>query len=118
VALADVRRGVKMFQQMGAPVLGVIENMSFHVCPACGSRNEPFGHGGARRLAQETGLPLLGEVPLVRVVREAADRGVPIVVADPAHPQSRAMGEIAERVLVRLRDAASAPQAQTSAASS
>jgi ATP-binding protein involved in chromosome partitioning len=111
VALADVRRGIKMFQQMGAPVLGVIENMSFHHCPACGARNEPFGHGGARRLAQEVGVPLLGEIPLVRVIREAGDHGVPIVARDPSHPQSRAFGEIAERVLVRLREAASARQA-------
>jgi ATP-binding protein involved in chromosome partitioning len=116
VALADVRRGIKMFQQMGAPVLGVIENMSFHTCPACGARNEPFGHGGARKLAAEMGVPLIGEVPLVRLVREAADRGTPIVAADPAHPQSRAFGEIAERVLVRLREAASARPAATSIA--
>jgi ATP-binding protein involved in chromosome partitioning len=118
VALADVRRGIKMFQQMNAPVLGVIENMSFHRCPSCGTVSEPFGHGGARRLAQETGLPLLGEVPLARVIREAGDQGAPIVVADPANPQSRAFGEIAERVLVRLREAASAPPARTSAAPS
>ena len=114
VALADVRRGIKMFQQMGAPVLGVIENMSFHRCPSCGARNEPFGHGGARRLAEETGVPLLGEVPLARALRESADQGTPIVVADPAHPQSRAFGEIAERVLVRLRETLSARPAPTS----
>jgi ATP-binding protein involved in chromosome partitioning len=116
VALADVRRGVKMFQQMNAPVLGVVENMSFHRCPSCGTVSEPFGHGGARRLAEETGVPLLGEVPLARAVREAGDQGAPIVTADPSHPQSRAFGEIAERVLVRLREAVSAPPARTSAA--
>jgi len=109
VALADVRRGVKMFQQMGAPVLGVIENMSYHRCPSCGAVSEPFGHGGARRLAEETGVPLLGEVPLARGIRESADAGAPIVVADPAHPQSRAFCEIAERVLVRLRETAASP---------
>jgi ATP-binding protein involved in chromosome partitioning len=109
VALADVRRGVRMFQQMGAPVLGVIENMSFHRCPSCGTVSEPFGHGGARRLAEETGVPLLGEVPLARGIRESADAGAPIVVADPAHPQSRAFCEIAERVLVRLRETGAHP---------
>jgi ATP-binding protein involved in chromosome partitioning len=114
VALADVRRGVKMFQQMNAPVLGVIENMSFHRCPSCGMVSEPFGHGGARRLAEETGVPLLGEVPLARAVREAGDRGTPIVAAEPSHPQSRAFAEIAERVLVRLREAVSPPPARTS----
>jgi ATP-binding protein involved in chromosome partitioning len=111
VALADVRRGIKMFEQMHAPVLGVIENMSFHTCPSCGAVSEPFGRGSARRLAEEVGVPLLGEVPLVRVVREAADRGTPIVAAEPSHPQSRAFREIAERVLVRLREAASGPRA-------
>jgi ATP-binding protein involved in chromosome partitioning len=102
VALADVRRGIAMFQQMQAPVLGLIENMSFHLCPGCGARADIFAHGGGARMAEEIGVPLLGEVPLVRAVREAGDRGVPLVAADPAHPQSRAFREIAERVLVRL----------------
>jgi ATP-binding protein involved in chromosome partitioning len=118
VALADVRRGIRMFQQMNAPVLGVIENMSFHRCPSCGERSEPFGHGGARRMAADLGIPLLGELPLVRGVQEAADRGVPIVAADPSHPQSRAFGEIAERVLVRLRETAASRPAGAPVASS
>ena len=102
VALADVRRGIAMFQQMNAPVLGLIENMSYHVCPGCGARADIFAHGGGTRMAEETGIPLLGEIPLVRAVREAGDRGVPLVAADPAHPASRAFREVAERVLVRL----------------
>lgn len=104
VALADVARGVKMFQQMDAPVLGVIENMSLHVCPSCGHESAPFGHGGARTLAREMGLAILGELPLERHVREAGDVGTPIVAAEPSHPVSRAFGEIAERILVRLRE--------------
>ena len=104
VALADVRRGIAMFQQMNAPVLGLIENMSYHVCPGCGARDEPFGHGGGAAMAREAAIPFLGEVPLVTAVREAGDRGLPIVAADPAHPQSRAFREIAERVLVRLTE--------------
>jgi ATP-binding protein involved in chromosome partitioning len=104
VALADVRRGIAMFRQMDAPVLGVIENMSVHVCPGCGARAEIFGHGGGAAMAREAGLPLLGEIPLVRAVREAGDRGVPIVAAEPSHPQSRAFREIAERILVRLAE--------------
>lgn len=104
VALADVARGVKMFQQMDAPVLGVIENMSLHVCPSCGHESAPFGHGGARTLAREMGLAILGELPLERHVREAGDGGTPIVAAEPSHPVSRAFGEIAERILVRLRE--------------
>ena len=91
-----------MFQQMKAPVLGLIENMSYHVCPGCGARAHIFAHGGGTRMAEETGIPLLGEIPLVRAVREAGDRGVPLVAADPAHPASRAFREVAERILVRL----------------
>ncbi|HXJ36257.1 MAG TPA: Mrp/NBP35 family ATP-binding protein [Candidatus Eisenbacteria bacterium] len=105
VALADVRRGIQMFRQVNAPVLGVIENMSYHLCPGCGARAELFGHGGGASMARELGVPFLGELPLVRAVREAADAGRPIVVAEPSHPVSRAYREIAERVLVRLDEA-------------
>jgi ATP-binding protein involved in chromosome partitioning len=102
VALADVRRGIAMFRQMNAPVLGLVENMSWHLCPGCGARTELFGHGGGAEVAREVGIPVLGEIPLVTAIREASDRGLPIVAADPAHPQSRAFRELAERVLVRL----------------
>jgi ATP-binding protein involved in chromosome partitioning len=102
VALADVRRGIAMFRQVNAPVLGLIENMSYHLCPGCGVRADLFGHGGGARMAHDAGIPFLGEIPLVTAIREAGDRGLPIVAADPSHPQSRAFREIAERVLVRL----------------
>ena len=105
VALADVRRGIAMFRQMHAPVLGVIENMSYHLCPGCGARADLFGHGGGAAMAREFGVPFLGEVPLAREVCEAGDNGLPIVAAAPSSPQSRAFHEIAERVLVRLKDA-------------
>jgi ATP-binding protein involved in chromosome partitioning len=105
VALADVRRGIAMFQQVGTPVLGLIENMSFHLCPGCGARADIFAHGGGADMSRRSEIPFLGEVPLVRAVREASDRGTPIVAADPSHPQSRAFREIAERVLMRLDDA-------------
>jgi ATP-binding protein involved in chromosome partitioning len=105
VALADVRRGIEMFRQMHAPVLGVIENMSYHLCPGCGTRAELFGHGGGAAMARDLGVPFLGEVPLAREVCEAGDTGLPIVAAAPASPQSRAFHEIAERVLVRLKEA-------------
>jgi ATP-binding protein involved in chromosome partitioning len=105
VALADVRRGIAMFRQVNARVLGLIENMSFHVCPGCGTRAELFGHGGGAAMAREAGIPFLGELPLVRAVREAGDAGLPIVSAQPSHPQSRAFREIAERVLVQLTEA-------------
>ncbi|HJQ85619.1 MAG TPA: Mrp/NBP35 family ATP-binding protein [Candidatus Binatia bacterium] len=102
VALADVRRGIAMFRQVNAPVLGLIENMSFHICPGCGARADLFGHGGGAEMAHREGIPVLGEIPLVTAIRDAADRGLPIVAADPSHPQSRAFREIAERVLVQL----------------
>jgi ATP-binding protein involved in chromosome partitioning len=102
VALEDVKRGITMFQQVKAPVLGVIENMSYHVCGSCGGRSEPFGHGGGERMATELGVPFLGALPLVRDLRVAADNGTPLVVARPEHPQSQAFRTIAERLLDAL----------------
>jgi ATP-binding protein involved in chromosome partitioning len=98
VALLDVKRGVTMFQQVNAPVLGVIENMSYHVCSGCGERAELFGHGGGARVAAQFDVRFLGEIPLVREIRIASDAGAPIVVAHPEHPQSRAFREIAQRI--------------------
>jgi ATP-binding protein involved in chromosome partitioning len=105
VALADVRRGVKMFQQVHAPVLGLVENMSYHVCAGCGARADIFGHGGGADMARTAGIPFLGEVPLVRAIREAGDRGLPLVAAASTSPEARAFRELAERVLVRLEEA-------------
>ena len=102
VALLDVKRGVTMFQQVNAPVLGVVENMSYHICSGCGARAELFGHGGGERMAQEFGVPFLGEIPLVREIRAAGDTGKPIVAADPQHPQSQAFRAIAERIVVEI----------------
>lgn len=108
VALLDVRRGVRMFQEVKAPVLGVIENMSYHECRGCGRRTEMFGHGGGERFAQNFGIPFLGALPLVRALREAADSGTPLVVSDPEHPQSRAFAAIAARLVAEI---AARPQA-------
>jgi ATP-binding protein involved in chromosome partitioning len=105
VALADVRRGIQMFRQCGTPVLGVVENMSFHLCPGCGARADIFGHGGGAAMAKELGVPFLGEIPLARPVREAGDAGVPIVASDPSSKVARAFHELAERTLVRLTEA-------------
>jgi ATP-binding protein involved in chromosome partitioning len=113
VALADVRRGIQMFREVKAPVLGLIENMSYHVCPGCGARTDMFGHGGGAELAHQLDIPLLGEVPLVRALRETSDQGTPLVVAQPSHPVSRAFREIAERVLVRLTEAGRAGSGAT-----
>jgi len=102
VALADVERGVKMFQQAEVPVIGVIENMSFHVCPGCGETTHLFGDGGAARVANRFGLAELGAIPLSRPVRESGDAGTPIVISDPASPAAAAFRALAETVALRV----------------
>jgi ATP-binding protein involved in chromosome partitioning len=104
VALLDVRRGVKMFTEAQVPVLGVIENMSYHVCRRCGHRAEIFSHGGGARMAEQFHIPFLGEIPLVQEIRVDGDRGVPLVVASPNHPQSLAFVHIVRQVLMRLEE--------------
>lgn len=104
VALLDVRRGMKMFEEVKVPVFGVIENMSYHVCGKCGHRAEIFSHGGGAKMAAQFHVPLLGEIPLVREIRVDGDQGTPIVVANPAHPQSQAFRQIAEQVIQRLEE--------------
>ena len=102
VALLDVKRGITMFNQVNAPVLGVIENMSYHICEGCGHRAELFGHGGGAKMAEEAGIPFLGEIPLVRTIREAADGGQPLVITAPHSPQSEAFSAIARQVMTEL----------------
>jgi ATP-binding protein involved in chromosome partitioning len=102
VALADVERGIRMFQQAGTPVIGIVENMSLHVCPKCGRESRLFGAGGGARTAEAHSVPYLGGIPLVRGVREAADSGCPIAAADPGGEIGKAFGEIARRVTVEL----------------
>jgi ATP-binding protein involved in chromosome partitioning len=98
VALLDVQRGIAMFKQVNTPVLGVIENMSYHICTGCGDRAEIFGHGGGAKMAAQFDIPLLGELPLQSAIRAAADAGTPIVVAQPDGSESRAFRDIAVRV--------------------
>lgn len=102
VALLDVQRGIAMFNQVNAPVLGVIENMSFHVCSGCGERAEIFGHGGGARMAAQSGIPFLGEIPLVRQLRESMDVGEPIVIAAPDSIEAQAFLQIGRRVMEQL----------------
>lgn len=106
VALADVERGIRMFQQAGAPVVGIVENMSLHVCPKCGRESRLFGSGGGARTAEAHKVPYLGGIPLVRGVREASDSGCPITAADPGGEVGRAFDEIARRIAVELPAAA------------
>jgi ATP-binding protein involved in chromosome partitioning len=106
VALLDVRRGVKMFTEAQVPVLGVIENMSYHLCRRCGHRAEIFKHGGGARMAEQFQLPFLGEIPIVQDIRVDGDRGTPLVIADPGHPQSLAFVQIARQIVMRLEERA------------
>ncbi len=98
IALLDARRGVRMFERTRVPVLGLVENMSYFCCPACGHRAEIFGHGGARLEAKRLGADFLGEVPLLIEVRTASDAGTPIVAADPDSPAAGAFAAVARRL--------------------
>ncbi len=103
IALLDVRRGVQMFKEVNVPVLGVIENMSYYVCRSCGSRHQIFSHGGGERLARELGVTFLGELPLVREVREGGDQALPLVALNPSHPVSGAFKSVAARIIEELQ---------------
>jgi ATP-binding protein involved in chromosome partitioning len=95
LALIDVKKAVRMFEKVGVPILGVIENMSYFLCPHCGGRSEIFGHGGARKACGEMGLRFLGEVPLQMALREASDAGEPLAARDPGAPAARAIADAA-----------------------
>ncbi len=98
VATADVLKGIKMFERVDVPVLGLVENMSGFVCPHCGERTDVFGQGGGQKLAATAAVPFLGVVPLGAAVVAAGDAGRPTVVAAPDSPEAQAFFELAERV--------------------
>jgi ATP-binding protein involved in chromosome partitioning len=98
VSVGDALRGAKMFQRVGVPVLGIVENMSWFECPHCGKPTALFGSGGGERLATTLDLPLLGQVPLYPRVMEGGDAGAPIVTADAGSSAARALSAIADRV--------------------
>jgi ATP-binding protein involved in chromosome partitioning len=102
VSVSDVRKAVGMFRQLNIPVLGVIENMSYFVCGHCSQRTEIFGNGGGRRMAEEMGIPLLGEVPIDTRVRAGGDEGSPIVAAAPEAPAAQAFLDLASRVAAQV----------------
>ena len=112
IALLDVKRGVAMFDEVKVPVLGVIENMSYHLCGKCGSRHEIFAHGGGARLAISLGVPFLGEVPITRELREGGDSANPLVAAHPEHPVSDAFRSVAANVIAHLSNQPDATHAQ------
>jgi ATP-binding protein involved in chromosome partitioning len=102
VALHDVRKGMMMFQKVNVPLLGIVENMSYFLCGHCGERTEIFSHGGGERAAATLGIPFLGRVPIDPAIRDGGDSGTPIVVADPASPQSASFREIAQKIIAEV----------------
>ncbi len=98
LSLVDAEKGLEMYRTVHAPVLGIVENMSYFVCPHCGERTEIFAHGGGRKISERLGVPFLGEIPLDPEVRKVGDEGRPIVQSDPDSPVAKAFLEIADRV--------------------
>jgi ATP-binding protein involved in chromosome partitioning len=106
LALIDARRGISMFKRVNVPVLGVVENMSYFLCPQCGTRSDIFSHGGARHEAERLGVPFLGEVPLHMTIREKSDAGLPVVATEPDGPHAKIYRDIAAKVRDQLKGGA------------
>jgi ATP-binding protein involved in chromosome partitioning len=104
IALIDARKGLKMFEKVGIPILGVVENMSFHVCPKCGHESHIFGAGGAEKMCRDYGTELLGQLPLDEAIRSQADSGKPTVVSDPDGPTAAIYRRIARRSAVKIAE--------------
>ena len=102
VALEDARKAVAMFREVKVEVLGVVENMSYFLCPHCSERIEIFSHGGGKKTSEQFGVPFLGEIPLDSEVRAGGDFGSPVAVRGPDSPQAKAFYEIARRVAARV----------------
>src|SRR5690606_29507171 len=111
LALIDARKGLNMFKRVNVPVLGIVENMSFFLCPNCGHRSDIFSHGGAHEEARRLGVPFLGELPLNMQIRETSDGGRPIVVSDPSSTPAQIYRNIASEVWRQLTEGAGAPAA-------
>jgi ATP-binding protein involved in chromosome partitioning len=106
IALIDAKKGLKMFEKVGIPILGVVENMAVHVCSNCGHAEHIFGAEGGRRMAEQYGVELLGSMPLDIRIREQADSGRPTVVSEPDSAITTAYKEIARKVAVRIAEKA------------
>jgi ATP-binding protein involved in chromosome partitioning len=106
IALLDARKGLKMFEKVGIPILGVVENMSLHTCSKCGHEEHIFGEGGGARMAADYNLDVLGSLPLAMQIREQADSGKPTVVSDPDGRVAEIYRDIARRVAVKIADKA------------
>jgi ATP-binding protein involved in chromosome partitioning len=105
LALIDARKGLAMFRKVGVPVLGIVENMSYFICPSCGERADIFGHGGAEAEAKRLGVPFLGAVPLDMEIRARSDSGEPITATEPDSPHAKTFREVAARAWTELQRA-------------
>jgi ATP-binding protein involved in chromosome partitioning len=106
IALLDARKGLKMFEKVGIPILGVVENMSIHICSKCGHEEHIFGSGGGAAICKDYGVDLLGSLPLDIGIREQADSGKPTVVSDPDGRITQIYKEIARKIAIRIADQA------------
>jgi len=102
LALLDARRAYEMFRKVNVPVLGMIENMSIHICSQCGHMEPIFGEGGGKQMAEQYNIPLLGELPLDMQIRQQTDSGKPTVIADPESANAKLYCEIAKKIMARL----------------
>ncbi|MCM8596926.1 iron-sulfur cluster carrier protein ApbC [Accumulibacter sp.] len=106
IALIDARKGLKMFEKVGIPILGVVENMSLHICTKCGHEEPIFGEGGGQRMCRDYGTELLGSLPLERSIRELTDSGLPTVVGAPESRAAEIYRQIARRIAVKVAERA------------
>jgi ATP-binding protein involved in chromosome partitioning len=106
VAIADAIKGIRMFEEVKAPILGIVENMSYFVCPSCGEQYDIFGSGGGERTAREFGVELLGQIPIDPAIRQSGDIGHPIVAAQPDSASAQAFKDVAFNVAVGIARAA------------
>lgn len=106
IALLDARKGLKMFDKVGIPILGIVENMSTHICSNCGHAESIFGEGGGQKMCGEYGVEFLGALPLTMAIREQTDSGKPTVVADPDGPVALIYKEIARKIAVKVAEKA------------
>ena len=106
VSLSDSRRAVRMYQKLNVPTLGIVENMSYYSCPNCHHESDIFGYGGGEQIASDIGIPFLGRLPVYQPISVGSDRGIPIVVAEPDSPATRAFLTVAERVAAQVSIAA------------
>ena len=110
VSLADSRRAMAMYEKLNIPSLGIIENMSYFVCPNCEHEADIFGHGGGEAMAGELGVPFLGRIPISQPIREGSDNGVPLLISDPGSPAALAFIAAADRAAAQVSIASYARQ--------